>query len=369
VKKLAKNNRIYIIAIVTIVVIVVASVAAVLFYQGQNNSNTESPSTTVTGDTGYTESPSTTVTGDTGYTESPSTTVTNDTGYTEPLSITVTDDTGYTLTMTQYAQRIVSLAPANTQMVFAVGAGDKVKGVTDWDHYPYNFSAWIEAGNMTSIGGFSTPNKEAIVGLQPDLILASTINTVDVANLRGLGYNVLVIEPASVQGVFDDLLMVGKVTGQDDAANALVANLTDELNTISDKIAAANITDKPKVYYEVYAGDQLMTIGSGCWINDVIAKAGGVNIFENITDAFPYVSAETVVQKNPDVVLVSATMGTDSYNEATITSRDGWGVTNAVKNNRIVIMDGDLFQEAGPRIVEQVLVTAEALYPDLFNSP
>ena len=342
-------KKTYLIAIAVIAVLLVASAGSLLYFQGATNSS-PSPNPSATPTSSATSSPS----------PSPSS---------SPLvlPVTVTDDEGNNLTITSFPQRIVTLAPSNTQILFAIGAGDKVVGVTQYDNNPYNFSAWFEAGNMTCIGGFSTPNKEIIVSLQPDLILATPINDVDIATLRSLGYKVLVLNPASVNGVLNDITMIGKAIGQESNANTLVASLTTQLNTISAKIAAANVTDKPKVYYEVYAGDQLMTIGSTCWISDVIAKAGGVNIFANETEQWPYVSAETVVQKNPDVILVSASMGTDSYNVTTVTSRDGWGNTNAVKNNRIVLMDGDLFQEAGSRIADQVAAAAKALYPDLFN--
>ncbi len=128
-------------------------------------------------------------------------------------NISVVDDEGTTTNLTSVPQRIISLAPSNTQILFAIGMGDKVVGVTDYDHYPYNFTAWIAAGNMTSVGGFSTPNKEAIESLNPDLILATPINDPDVVTLRSLAYNVLVLNPNDVNGVLKDITMVGKATG------------------------------------------------------------------------------------------------------------------------------------------------------------
>jgi iron complex transport system substrate-binding protein len=130
-------------------------------------------------------------------------------------TLSVIDDEGYTTTFTSIPQRIISLAPSNTQIVFAIGLGDKVVGITDYDHYPYNFTAWIEAGNITSIGGFSTPNKETIASLSPDLILATPINDPDVVTLRDLGYKVLVLNPNDVGGVLSDISLVGKAAGVD----------------------------------------------------------------------------------------------------------------------------------------------------------
>jgi len=287
-------------------------------------------------------------------------------------SIMVVDDEGYTTNLTSVPQRIISLAPSNTQILFAIGVGDKVVAVTDYDHYPYDFAAWIAAGNMTSIGGFSTPNKETIASLNPDLILATTINDPDVVTLRNLGYNVLVLNPNDVNGVLQDITIVGKATGADQNAAALVNSINDQISTIEAKIAAAN-ESKPLVYYEVWT-PPLMSAGSTSFINDVIVKAGGQNIFENESQQYPSVSSETVVQKNPDVILLPtdmANVGEEPFygSVAAVKDRPGWGSISAVQNNRIVVVDGDLFAEAGPRIAEQITIAAQAFYPDLFSNP
>jgi iron complex transport system substrate-binding protein len=286
-------------------------------------------------------------------------------------NIMIVDDEGYTTNLPSASQRIISLAPSNTQIVFALGEGNKVVGVTDYDHYPYDFSAWIAAGNMTSVGGFSTPNKETIASLNPDLILATTINDPDVVTLRNLGYNVLVLNPNDVNGVFHDISLVGKATGAEQNATTLINSINDQINAIADKIAAAN-ESKPLVYYEVWT-PPLMSAGSTSFINDVIAKAGGQNIFENESQQYPSVSSETVVQKNPDVILLPtdmANVGEEPFygSVAAVKDRPGWGSISAVQNNRVVVVDGDLFAEAGPRIAEQITVAAQAFYPELFNS-
>jgi iron complex transport system substrate-binding protein len=286
-------------------------------------------------------------------------------------SIMVVDDEGFTTSLTSVPQRIISLAPSNTQILFAIGVGDKVVAVTDYDHYPYDFAAWIAAGNMTSIGGFSTPNKEIIASLNPDLILATIINDPDVVTLRNLGYDVLVLNPNDVNGVLQDITIVGKATGAVQNAAALVNSINDQIDTIEAKIAAAN-ESKPLVYYEVWT-PPLMSAGSTSFINDVIAKAGGQNIFENESQQYPSVSSETVVQKNPDVILLPtdmANVGEEPFygSVAAVKDRPGWGSISAVQNNRVVVVDGDLFAEAGPRIAEQITVAAQAFYPELFNS-
>jgi iron complex transport system substrate-binding protein len=284
-------------------------------------------------------------------------------------NLSVIDDEGYTTNFTSVPQRIISLAPSNTQIAFALGLGNKVVGVTDYDHYPYNFTAWIEAGNMTSIGGFSTPNKETIASLNPDLILATPINDPDVVTFRNLGYKVLVLNPNDVNGVFNDISIVGKAAGATQDATTLVNSLTSQINTVEAKIAAANLP-KPKVYYEVWT-PPLMSAGGTSFINDVISKAGGLNIFENETQQYPTVSSETIVQKNPDVILLPTDMANVGeapfYGSVSdVEARPGWSSISAVQNNRVNIVNGDLFAEAGPRIADQIATAAKAFYPDLF---
>ena len=284
-------------------------------------------------------------------------------------NIAVVDDEGYATNLTSVPQRIISLAPSNTQIAFAIGLGNKVVGVTDYDHYPYNFTAWIEAGNMTSIGGFSTPNKETIASLNPDLILATPINDPDVVTFRNLGYKVLVLNPNDVNGVFNDISIVGKAAGATQDATTLVNSLTSQINTVEAKIAAANLP-KPKVYYEVWT-PPLMSAGGTSFINDVISKAGGLNIFENETQQYPTVSSETIVQKNPDVILLPTDMANVGeapfYGSVSdVEARPGWSSISAVQNNRVNIVNGDLFAEAGPRIADQIATAAKAFYPDLF---
>jgi iron complex transport system substrate-binding protein len=286
-------------------------------------------------------------------------------------NITVVDDEGYTTNITATPQRIISLAPSNTQILFAVGVGDKVVGVTDYDHYPYNFTAWIAAGNMTSVGGFSTPNKETIASLNPDLILATPINDPDVVTMRSLGEKVIVLNPNDVNGVLKDITMVGQATGATQNATTLINSINTQISTITAKIVAANLT-KPLVYYEVWT-PPLMSAGSTSFINDVIEEAGGINIFENETQQYPTVSSETIVAKNPDVILLPTDMAnpgdTPFYGSVDqVKERPGWSSISAVQNNRIIVVDGDLFAEAGPRIGDQIAAAAKAFYPTLFNS-
>jgi iron complex transport system substrate-binding protein len=291
----------------------------------------------------------------------------------EQQNIIIVDDQGYETTLPEVPQRIASLAPSITPILFELGVGDKVVGVTSYDDYPYNFTAWFEAGNMTCIGGFSTPNLEAIATVNPDVIFSTDVNDATVPQIRELGYKVIVLNAVSVEAVYNDIKMVGNATGTSDKANEVVTNLRSDISAIQEKIAAAGITDKPTVYYEVYRSSSgIMTAGSGTWLNDIFTLAGGENIFADLPQEFPYTSSEVIVQRNPSVIFLPTNMGKDtpSYGSVDdVKARDGWSAIDAIKNDRLYVIDQDIMSEPGVRIAEQVQAVAECLYPQLFNSP
>jgi iron complex transport system substrate-binding protein len=285
-------------------------------------------------------------------------------------SVSLVDDEGYVTTLTSVPQRIVSLAPSCTQICFAIGVGDKVVGVTTYDDYPYNFSAWVAAGNMTFDGGYGTPNMEAIASLRPDLLLTDTQNAEYIPSWRSLGYKVLELNPTSINGVYQDISLVGRATGAETQAIAVIENISSTINAITTKITDANITTPLKVFYEIWS-NPLMSAGSTTWINDVIADAGGVNIFANDSYPWPTISSETVVALDPDVILLPTNMGEGApfYGSvAQVEATPGWNTISAVQNNRVYVINGDLFSEPGPRVADQVYAVAACLYPQLFKS-
>jgi len=285
--------------------------------------------------------------------------------------ITITDDEGYNTTLPAVPQRIVSLAPSCTQILFAIGDGNRVVGVTDYDDYPYNFTAWAAAGNMTIDGGYGTPNMEAIAGLSPDLIVTDNINDgTNLATMRNHGWDVLVLNPLTIQGIYNDIKMIGKATGATTQANQVVQNITDTINTITSKISNAHVAP-PTVFYEVWT-PPLMTAGEPTWINDVISKAGGINIFANASDTtqYPTISSEAVVALNPDTIFLPTEMGQTPFygSVADVKATAAWNTISAVENNRIYVINADLFAEASPRVADCVYAVAADLYPQLFNS-
>jgi len=279
------------------------------------------------------------------------------------------DDLGYSLTLTSPPERIVSLAPSNTEILFAVGAGDKVVGVTDFCNYPYDFAAWIEAGNMTSIGNYYGPSVEPIVALDPDLVLATTGSLEAAENLRDLGYNVLVVEPKNLSFVLRDILLVGRATDRYSEAVALESEIKQKIDTVVNQ--AADATSTPKVYHEVW-NEPLMSAGPGTFIDEIITLAGGENIFNDATTSWPTVSSEAVIEKNPDImVFPDMYMGRQNFYETieTVKDRPGWGIISAVQNDKIYEINADIISRSGPRLADALEILAKMIHPEIFGQP
>lgn len=282
------------------------------------------------------------------------------------------DDHGYKTSLTAYPERIVSLAPSCTEILFAVGAGDKVVGVTDYCDYPYNFKAWIEAGNMTSVGGFQDTNVEVIASLNPDLILATGgIQKETVEALRDLGYKVLVLDPDNIDGVLRNIALVGNATGKRAEATALVNNMRSRIDAVANKVAG--VTSKPKVYYEVWFTTQsIWSVGAKGFETELIAKAGGVNIFENDSLEHFQTDSEVIISKNPDIILLPVgmeTLGSETpfwVSFDAVKARPAWDSISAVQNDKLYQIDGNAIERPGPRIADMIETLAEIFHPELF---
>jgi iron complex transport system substrate-binding protein len=279
------------------------------------------------------------------------------------------DDLGYTLTLTSPPERIVSLGPSNTEILFAVGAGDNVVGVTDFCNYPYDFAAWIEAGNMSSIGNYYDPSVEPIVALDPDLVLATTGSLEATETLRDLGYNVLVIEPENLTFVLRDILLVGRATNNYEEAVALKSEIEQRIDAVTAKAAEATTT--PKVYHEVW-NEPLMSAGPTTFIDELITLAGGENIFHDATTSWPTISSEAVIEKNPDVMFFpDMYMGRENFYETieAVEDRPGWDTITAVQNGALYEINADIISRSGPRLVDALEILAKMVHPEIFGEP
>jgi len=282
-------------------------------------------------------------------------------------NLTLVDDQGNILSLTSYPKRIVSLAPSNTEILFAVGAGAKVVGVTNYCNYPYNFSSWIEAGNLTSVGEYWTPSIEAIVALKPDLIFAAFDQDAVVESLRGMEYKVLVLDPDNINDVLKDIMLVGRATDRDVEAAILVNDQRRRIDFVVSKVSG--VASRPKVYYEVWY-DPIWSVGSESWEHELVEMAGGVNIFADQKIKYLEVSSEAIILRNPEIIIFplgheSGPPFWGSFDR--VKARPGWDAIKAVQNNGLYTIDADIMSRPGPRIVDALETLAKIIHPEFFG--
>jgi iron complex transport system substrate-binding protein len=274
--------------------------------------------------------------------------------------LTLTDDAGRSVKLDKAPQRIISLSSSNTELIYALGMQDRLVGVDDFSDYP------AEAKSKEKIGGFSKPNFEKIVSLQPDLLLATNLHVKSVVpELENRGLKVIVFQPQKLDNVMDNLRTLGKAVGGSEAAEKVAAGMKSRIDAVVEKVKSAK--SRPRVFMEL--DPDLITVGPNTFIDDMITKAGGENIARDADTAWPKMSPEAIVSKNPQIIVLSD-MGSDAGGVTIemVKARPGWNVVDAVKNNRIVeLPDRDLTDRPGPRAVEGLEFLARTLQPELFK--
>ena len=280
-----------------------------------------------------------------------------------PASITLTDSLSRTVTLAGPAQHVVSLAPSNTEILYALGAGAVVAGRDDFSDYP------PQVTQVPSIGSESPHvNAEAIVALHPDLVLAAGITSPDdVAALAKLGLTVYATSNAgNMDDIYKDILAVGKLVGAADKANALVNSMRARIAAVQSK--AATVTAHPIVFYELDATDPAKpwTAGPGSFVDQLITLAGGTNAGNIAKDAYVQLSLEQLVTENPDIIVLgSATFG--GQTPALVAARPGWQNIKAVKNHAVYTFDDNLISRPGPRVVDGLEKLAALIHPETFK--
>ncbi len=253
--------------------------------------------------------------------------------------LTFTDSAGETIFFKTPPKRIISLAPSNTEILYAIGAGDLVVGVTEYDDYP------DEVRQKEKIGGFKDVNIERVVALSPDLILATGGVQVEVVEtLRELGLNVAVIDSRNLTDVMENIILIGRITQRENEAKTIVQNMETRIKKIQEK---SQRNKRPKTMYIAW-GDPLMVAGPEAFANDLIELAGGINIYADAVTQYPQVSIESVIERNPDVIITSEHTGIDL---ASLPKKPDWREIKAVRNNRLYVINANLVSRPGPRLV------------------
>jgi iron complex transport system substrate-binding protein len=245
-------------------------------------------------------------------------------------------------------------------MVYALGLQDELVGVTSYDNYP------ADAQTKPVVSDYSTVDMEKIVAAKPDIVLADSIQQHDtVPSLEKLGITVFVMTPDTMDKIYNDLKILGQITGKADEANMLVSNLSARVQTVANLTAPLTDEEKPRVLYVTWH-DPIWTAGSDTMIQYLIATAGGTNIAADL-NGYATIPLESVVQRNPQVIIVMSSMGTDNVSMDYIKTNPQFAATDAVKNGQVYAVDADIFGRTAPRIVDGLETLAKLFHPELFK--
>lgn len=269
--------------------------------------------------------------------------------------VTFVDSLGREVTITHEPDKVISLSPAITEILFAIGAEDKIAGVTDYCEYP------PEALEKNKVGGFEDPNMELIIELEPDIIfVAAGIQEELVQQFEKLGIEVVVLDAEEVKDVLNNIKVAGIAVGNTGEAQQLVADLEARINAVQERVA--NASHQPTVFFEVW-DDPLMTAGPGSFIDDLIRMAGGQNIAHDAVKRYGEFSIEVLLERDPDVYLIQD----HAHQPEDVMARPGFQGLTAVQNGRVAAVKDDWVTLPGPRIVDGLEAIARVLHPDLFD--
>ncbi len=270
----------------------------------------------------------------------------------------VTDDLGNKITFDKVPEKVISLQPSNTEILFALGAGEKIVGVTDVDNYPE------KAADIESVSDSMNINAEKIIALNPDVIIAYTIG--DEATLQPLkdaGIPIFVIASAATfEDVYGDIQQIAEVMGVKEKGAEIVDAIKNQIAAVVDKTDTVN--EKKSVYLEISPAPEIYTPGKKTFQQEILAKAGVTNIFED-QEGWIKVSEEEIIKRNPDVITTTA--GFIENPEQEIKTRTGWDQLTAVKEDKVYYLNEDVMSRPGPRIGEAVELVAKTVYPELFK--
>jgi len=280
---------------------------------------------------------------------------------TKPADVKVayTDGLGRSVELPVEVMSIVSLAPSNTELLYAVGAGDQVVARDEFSNFPE------AAASLPSIGGsMSKYNVEQIVALKPDLVLAAEINTPElVKSLEDAGLKVYYLKnPTNLDGLYTNLETIGTLTGKSADAEKLIASLKERVEAVKAKAAA--VTEKPRVFYELDATDPAKpwTPGPGSFVNELISLAGAENVASSLDMAWAQMSLEAILVADPQIIL----LGDASYGVTpeSLATRAGWKKISAVTNGQIFPFNDDTVSRPTPRLVDGLEAMFKLFHPD-----
>ncbi|WP_273831857.1 ABC transporter substrate-binding protein [Guptibacillus sedimenti] len=276
--------------------------------------------------------------------------------------VTITDALDEEVTIEKDPEKIVSLIPSNTEILFDLGAGEEVVGVSDFANYPE------ETTDIEKIGGMEF-NVEKIISLKPDLVLAhgsSAHNSeAGLQQLRDAGIAVLVVNDAkSFEEVYKSIEMIGQATGETEQAETTISDMKQQLEDIQAKAEDIPEDDEKEVFVEVAPAPEIFSPGKNTFMDDMLSMIHAKNVTHD-EEGWNQIDQEAIIQADPDVIITTYGYYTEDPIKQVL-SRDGWQNVTAVKEEQVVDVHSDLVTRSGPRLVEGVEELAKAVYPDVF---
>lgn len=271
--------------------------------------------------------------------------------------LVVKDSTGEEFTFEKAPERIISVSPAETEALFAIGLGEQIVGVSDYDDYPE------AATTKAKMGGIVEPNAEAIIAAKPDIVFTGiSMKEEAVKKYRDLGIKIFKVAPKSYDDVIANIEMYGKITDHQAQAKEVI----DHMNAVREEVKTAvkDVTEKKQVYIEFSPG---YTVGGDEFMSELVEIAGGVNIAAN-ESGWVKINEENIIKSNPDVILYAA--GLVDYDskkplEEIITNRKGWSSIKAIQDKQVIGLEQNSLSRPGPRLADGLKNIAKALYPEL----
>ncbi|MDO7907332.1 helical backbone metal receptor [Paenibacillus sp. JX-17] len=274
--------------------------------------------------------------------------------------LTVKDSTGESFTFDKAPAKIVSVSPAETEALFAIGLDQEIVGVSDYDDYPE------AAKSKPKMGGLK-PNEEALIAAKPDIVLTGlTMADDEVKKLRGIGIKAFKTDPKNVNDVINDIELYGLITDHQKEAKEVTDKMKKDIADVQDAVKNIGKDQKMNVYVEFSPG---WTVGSGEFMDELITLAGGVNVAGK-TPGWHEISEENIIAANPNVILYSKNVVDDKSGKTLdqiIKARSGWSDIYAIKHDRVFGLDDNLISRPGPRVTEGLKEVAAAIYPDIFK--
>ncbi len=274
--------------------------------------------------------------------------------------LTLTDDAGREVTLEAEPQRIVSLAPSNTEIVCAIDACDRLVGVTDFDDYP------AEVVEIDKVVTMAQVDVEAVVAAEPDLVLAAGNELTPSAvidQIADLGVPVLVLYPESLDEISADIQLVGMAVGRDGEAAALVGEMATRVEAVEEAVADL---ERPRTFYEVSVFEgTIYTAGERSFLASLIETAGGEPVTGDALSTS--IELEELVAADPELILLGDATYDPTITPETVAQRQGWDTMTAVDDGRVVVVSEDVvITRPGPRIVDGLEALARAIHPDAF---